>query len=105
MANLESERGISWVRARDAHPAATLFGPEGVSIDQFPTIFTGNNWFVSGLAAIAETPGRMEKLFLNTDNAQSSSGLYAVQLYALDMPMTVMVDDYMPAIQQEDESG
>ena len=69
MATLEKETTISWVRARDAHPAATLFGPEGVSITDFPTLFTGNNWFVTGLTAIAETPGRIEKLFLNTDNS------------------------------------
>ena len=92
------------MRAKDAHPAGTLFGEEGVSINDFPSLFTGNSWLVSGLAAIAETPGRIEKLFLNTDNNQSPSGLYAVQLYALGLPMTIVVDDYLPAIEQEDKS-
>lgn len=36
-------------------------------------------------------------------NEQAKGGVYAVQIYALGMPMTVMVDDYLPMISQEDD--
>ena len=41
-------------------------------------------------------------MFLNMQNKQSSGGVYAVQIYALGMPMTVMVDDFLPMFQQPD---
>lgn len=45
---------------------------------------------------MAETPGRIEKMFLNMQNKQAAGGVYAVQIHALGMPMTVMVDDFLP---------
>lgn len=57
---------------------------------------------ISALTAIAETPGRVEKLFLNTENRQSPAGVYAVNIYTLGFPMTVMIDDFLPVITHED---
>ena len=56
----------------------------------------GNCWFISGVAALAEYPGRMEKLFLNNKNEMSSTGIYGVNIYTLGMPQTIIVDDYLP---------
>jgi len=73
-------------------------------VNDLDDVFIGNNWIVSAVAAIAETPGRVEKLFLNNENKMSPAGIYAVQLYALGLPMTVMIDDYFPAIQQDEDN-
>ena len=49
---------------------------------------------MSSLAALAEYPGRVEDIFLN--KTTSKAGVYAVQLYALNVPITIMVDDFLP---------
>jgi len=38
----------------------------------------------------------LEKVFLNTENTLNYAGIYAVQLWALGVPHTVVVDDYLP---------
>jgi len=38
----------------------------------------------------------MEKVFMNTDNALNTAGIYGVTFYALGVPHTVVVDDYLP---------
>lgn len=39
-------------------------------------------------------PGRVEKIFHNDD--LNSNGIYAVDLYALGVPHTVIIDDFLP---------
>ena len=45
-------------------------------------------------SAIAEVPGRLEKTFHNSE--LNSAGIYAVDFWALGVPHTVVVDDYLP---------
>jgi calpain-15 len=47
-----------------------------------------------GMAAVAEKPGRIERIFLNEE--LSSNGIYGVQLYVLGVPTTVVIDDSVP---------
>jgi len=49
---------------------------------------------MASITALAEYPGRVEKLFLN--NEISAQGVYGVNLYALNIPITIMVDDWLP---------
>ncbi len=41
---------------------------DGVKVEDMQDAWIGNNWLVSAVTAIAETPGRIEKLFLNNKN-------------------------------------
>ena len=45
---------------------------------------------------MAEYPGLIESTFLNKEI--SAAGVYGVQMYALGVPVTVMVDDYLPLV-------
>ena len=49
---------------------------------------------MSAAAAIAEFPGRIENLFHN-DNTINSNGIYGINMYALGVPHTVIVDDWL----------
>lgn len=55
----------------------------------------GNCWFLAAAAAIAEHKGAMEKVFETDLNVK---GGYAVNLFALGVPMTTVVDDYIPFV-------
>jgi len=58
---------------------------------------------MTSLCAMAEYPGRIENMFLNKE--KSTHGLYAVQMWALNVPITVMVDDYLPVNAQGDATS
>ena len=60
----------------------------------------GNCWFIAAASSVAEVPGRLEKVFLNTDTKLNEAGIYAVNLYTLGVPHTVIVDDYMARIDE-----
>jgi hypothetical protein len=46
------------------------------------------------MQTIAEYPDRIQELFANP--YLNDKGVYAVQMYALGIPVTVVVDDYIP---------
>ena len=60
----------------------------------------GNCWFIAAASSVAEVPARLEKVFLNTDTKLNEAGIYAVNLYTLGVPHTVIVDDYMARIDE-----
>ena len=49
---------------------------------------------------MAEIPERLEKVFINhedtSNNGISTNGIYALNLYALMMPIVVTIDDRLP---------
>ena len=102
MANLERTETIEWIRASEALQNATLFGMEGVNPEDLSREFIGNSWFVSAIAALAEFPNRIEKLFLNNVNELSETGVYGVNIYTLGIPHTIVVDDYLPLIKNNE---
>lgn len=55
----------------------------------------GNCWLLSALAAVSEVPGRVEKMFVTKEFSQN--GIYAINFFALGVPHTVIIDDYLPA--------
>ena len=51
---------------------------------------------MSALSAIAEKPGRVEKMFVNSNGGQiNHEGVYGINMYALGVPHTVLVDDFL----------
>ena len=51
---------------------------------------------MSAASALAEIPGRIERIFLNNDNKVNEHGIYGVNFYTLGIKHTVIVDDYLP---------
>ena len=49
---------------------------------------------------MAERSDRLERLFINEDNATTGGicpkGIYGLQFYALLMPVTITIDDFLP---------
>ena len=97
------EQGIKWTRASEAFPDLTLFGPNGVGPDDIVQGELGNCWFLAACATMAQIPGTIEKMFLNPKNELSKNGIYGVNFYSLGVPLTVLVDDYLPL--SEDSAG
>ena len=83
-----------WYRINTFSSGLSLFGDEHIRPEDIRQGEIGNCWFLSSITALAEYPGRIESTFLNKE--LSAAGVYGVQMYALGVPVTVMVDDYLP---------
>ena len=95
---------LTWKRATQIPGNHTLFG-KGISPDDAIQGELGNCWFIAAATAIADTdPGLVKKAFLNTSNQLNASGIYAVDLYTLGVPHTVVVDDFMARSLSKDGS-
>ena len=87
---------ISWKRASQITGKHTLFG-NGISADDAIQGEVGNCWFIAAASAVADAdPSLVKKAFLNTSNTLNAAGIYAVDIYTLGVPHTVVVDDFMP---------
>ena len=51
---------------------------------------------LASAAAVAEVPGRLDKVFLNNSNKLNKAGIYAVNIFQMGVPHTIVVDDYIP---------
>ena len=49
---------------------------------------------MAGAAAIAEKPERLKRIFVNSD--LSEEGIYALNMYALGVPINITIDDNVP---------
>ena len=85
-----------------AFPNDSLFGREGVTVDDVSQGSIGNCWLCAAFASLAENPQAVQRAFLNTKAEQSPSGLYGVNLFVLGHPMTFTVDDYLPIVTNPD---
>ena len=86
---------LEWARAQDIFPGKSLFG-DGISPDDIDQGGLGNCWFLAAISAIAEKPGRMEKVFLQKENYLNQAGIYGFNFFTLGVPHTVVIDDYLP---------
>jgi len=61
---------------------------------------SGNCWYLAAASALAEVPGRIERIFRNEQDESHSglshNGIYALDLFALMMPVTITIDDRLP---------
>ena len=87
---------IQWQRIQKAFSTSTLFGPAGVHPTDIKQGALGNCWIMAGASAVAELPGRIEKIWLNNSNALSKTGIYGLNIYALGVPTTILIDEYLP---------
>ena len=71
----------TWTRAKSAFAGKSLFGTTGIRPADIRQGSIGNCWFMAAASAVAEYPGRMEKVFLNNVNEVSSIGVYAVNFF------------------------
>lgn len=60
----------------------------------------GNCWLISAAMSIAEQEDRLKSIF--KINEINSAGVYAAQLYLLGVPITVVIDDYLPLQKQSE---
>ena len=94
----EGRYEYEWFRISEHYDSDeySLFGTEGIRPEDIFQGKIGNCWFMSALSAIAEKPNRVEKMFLNKSDAIEEKGVYGINMYALGVPHTVLVDDYIP---------
>ena len=71
-----------------------MFG-DGISYDDINQGALGNCWALSAASAVAEKPERMMAQFINTENVQNKAGIYGMNMYALGVPTSVVIDDYL----------
>ena len=87
---------VTWKRASDQFPDNPFWGTDGINPLDVRQGAVGDCWFMVAASALAERPKRLEKIFLNVSGETNRNGIYAVNLYALGVKHTVIVDDYLP---------
>ena len=60
---------------------------------------------MAAASALAEKTRRLERIFLNVNGETNKNGIYAVNLYTLGVPHTVIVDDWLPLQEVTQEDG
>ena len=93
-----SASGYEWKRLNEVYTNENnhLWGANGIIPNDVKQGGLGNCWVLSGASALAEKPGRVEKIFLNEQPELNDAGIYAVNLYTLGAPHTVVVDEWVP---------
>jgi hypothetical protein len=75
----------------------SMFGLDGAAtVDDIMQGSIGNCWFMAACSAVAETPGRIEKMFGGVDQFNNNAGFYDVKFYLLSVPITIRIDDLIP---------
>lgn len=97
----EANEKVEWRRVTEIRDAK-MWGTSGqLSNNDVNQGAIGNCYFLAAAAAIAEKPERLQKIFLNQSNDLNEAGIYGVNLYALGVPITVVIDDYLPLMSDE----
>ena len=88
-----------WTRVSDAfwEEEFSLWGHKGIlPTDSIQGDYIGNCWFIAAAIGIAVEPNRLKKAFLIKE--KNNANVYALRMYALGVPITITVDDYLPLI-------
>ena len=87
-----------WKRAQDVFPESagySLWGEGGLDWHSLNQGYLGNCWFLVSLENLAlKDPKRLEDLFVYQQ--LNDSRIYGVDFWTLGVPVTVVVDDYIP---------
>ena len=88
---------LIWERMGASFPASqgfSLFGTGGVSVHDVVQGSVGNCWFIAAAASVAEHAGRIEDMWLT--QSYNDEGIYALNMYMLGVPTTIVIDDWIP---------
>ena len=98
------DHNVTWARISDPDfPTMngyekTLWGPSRDASSITPSDmnqgYIGNCWIISAVSAMAEVPGRIDRIIENEFISQD--GIYALNMYLLGVPFTMIIDDKMP---------
>ena len=84
-----------WVRLSEVFDDSySLWGTKGVRPQDIAQGSIGNCWYLAAAAALAEYPDRLERVV--EDTKINNQGIYAFHFYALGVPYTQIIDDYLP---------
>jgi len=92
-----SDPNIEWVRANEAFPASdgyTLWKESGPNVHDITQGNVGNSWLLASISSIAEDPQRIKDMF--GQHTLNDAGIYTVNLFSLGVPVTVVIDDFIP---------
>lgn len=71
-----------------------MWGREKIRPDDAIQGEIGNCWLITAASSIAEHEDRLKSMFIL--DGINSVGIYAARLYLLGIPITVVIDDYLP---------
>ena len=80
-------------------PGITLWGPDkdhgNITPGDINQGYLGNCWVMAAVSALAERNNRITK-FMVSDEIDKKAGIYAMNMYVLGVPFTMIIDDYLP---------
>lgn len=87
---------ISWERIKSVYGVDkfSLWGSKGIEPQDAIQGQMGNCWLITAAISMAESLPRISNMF--EIQQINSASIYAAQMYLLGMPITVIVDDYLP---------
>jgi hypothetical protein len=100
MAMLNMTANYTWKRMSLQFPAAsgyTIFQnnlESSINIDDTIQRYLGDCWVLSAIAACAEKPGRVWKMF--DTKTYNTAGIYSLRFYDMGVPISVVMDDWLP---------
>jgi hypothetical protein len=94
---------ISWKRINDAFNVDdfTMWGDKGIEPKDAIQGQMGNCWLITAAISMAQNVNRIRDMF--TIQQRNSASIYAAKMYLLDMPITVVVDDYIPLLKRDED--
>jgi len=90
----------SWKKMSVAFPASSgykLFQnnlESSINIDDTVQGMLGDCWVLSAIAACAEKPSRVWKIF--DTKSYNTAGIYSLRMYDMGVPISIVIDDYLP---------
>jgi len=88
---------LFWTRMSESFPASggySVFGNAGARPDDVEQGSVGDCWFLSASGAMAEDAQRLMDIFVVKE--YNEAGIFAINFYQLGVPVTVIVDDFVP---------
>jgi len=88
---------LHWMRVSDPEfPASTFWGPthdseSSVTVEDINQGYIGNCWIMAAVSAVAEKPHRIDKFMVS--NEKSEEGIYAMNIYSVGIPFSMIIDD------------
>ena len=73
-----------------------FWGTNGVEPGDINQGYIGNCWLIAAISALAEHGSRIDRLMVN--EGFSDNGIYAANMYLIGVPITLIVDDYLPMV-------